>query len=66
MSIVHQTFLSKLTVNKVAYEDTFEFYVRDEKQVFSYPIDGERMRSKGTLRSMALEMAILSTVREYF
>ena len=57
-------FTGKLTVNKVTYEDTFEFYVRDEKQeVISYPTRlGERMRSKGMLRSVSFgDGRILST-----
>jgi aminoglycoside 3-N-acetyltransferase len=44
-------FTGTLTVDGVTYEDTVDFYVRDEKQVVdSYPTRlGERLRSKGLL-----------------
>lgn len=57
-------FTGTVTANGETYEDTFEFYVRDEKlTVNSYPTRlGERMRREGLLQAASLgDGEILST-----
>jgi aminoglycoside 3-N-acetyltransferase len=57
-------FAGTITVNGLTYQDSFEFYVRDEKLVVnSFPTRlGERMRRRGLLNAAGLgEGEILST-----
>jgi aminoglycoside 3-N-acetyltransferase len=54
-------FTGQVTVDGSTYEDTFEFYVRDEKQVVnSLPTKlGERMRAKGSLHAAQVGDAVI-------